>query len=225
MIIPQDFRFLSPTIKIALIVFECVLLIMFVKKYRKKPSGMAVSLIMGFIFIILSTLFSSFDILLGWRDLKGTDSYVGMGFAFIFNAAANVAYFWLILEVFFVKETWNLVQKTVYISYAILEFLITTLAMVFRIQGKDVFLWMAAHMLLSVAIYGVLSFKAMKMKRKIDQQSYRARFVNLQRSGISLIMILVLFVADSFFSEVTLYSLLGWAFMAIGLYFFYKSYV
>ena len=115
--IPEDLLFFHGFFKIIATGFGIVFLVLLGKKYRENKTKTTLGLIVTFSFQVGSTLFSSFDNLLGWDDLLGPNTWLGFGISQILLGLVGVCYFWLYLETFQVEDHWTPRQKGYFMVY------------------------------------------------------------------------------------------------------------
>ncbi len=152
---------------------------------------------------------------------------MGPGISQVFNGAANTTYFWLLLEVFKVKDKWSLRQKAMLILYAIGAMSASALIMTSYTHGfpSIVLIPMVFYLLLVIINYVLWIVECNKILRRITEDKYISRFKDLRGTAIAFLLVLI-FTSLSGLSETISYaSWIGMTFILIGLYFAYRSYI
>jgi hypothetical protein len=219
-------RIVSPTIKIILLGMMIFIDIKLYLKFTQRKSVLALMLLGMITSYALATLFSSFDVLLGWQNMLGENTFLGMGLAFLMSGIAITFYAWMLIEVFYGKANWNTKMKVIYgfLAFGLIGF--TTISLILRIQKNGAaFYFTAVFFLVTLYVIGMLVKNAFMMAGRVHEEIYKKRFYNMAWSAFSLFFMMVFFIIDSLYVEFTIYSLIGWTCVAISLYFTYKSYI
>jgi hypothetical protein len=217
---------LSPTIKIAVSI--CMLLVtlsMFMKFFQKKNILTRNMTLMLFLYA-LAPLVTSFDILLGWRDLFSENSYVGIGVGIFLNALGNTLWLWFNQEIFLSDLPKNKKNLRLIIFLGG-ELFVSLLNLIFRIAG--IWIWQIfsiAHagfcIYLFTQIYGTYKLLIPRVDRQ-DPNWFRLKHI-IKAVYYGLFSI-ILFVIDSFSLSVTLYSIIGWILLIGMVYHIYRGYI
>ncbi|MBD3352917.1 MAG: hypothetical protein GF364_15655 [Candidatus Lokiarchaeota archaeon] len=220
---------LSPIVKMIVIVALGTIVIAMIGKYKQKRKVITRNLMIMFVLYLLATLFSSFDILLGWEYLfsPGTEkTYIGMGLAFFFNGLGNIIYYWFTLEIYYEKSIEKEQRNKQVLIIAILEIGSTGTAMILRILISDIsFLFTVIHMIVTMYIFMLVLINSVRSEVKIDEEEYKVRFRSIATAAGFAIVMIVLFAIDSLFAGVTIYSLIGWLCLIGACYYLHRGYV
>ena len=219
-------RTLSPIIKMIIFLYDAYVVAKLWKKNKTKHSRLARMFLLFSSSIMFAILFSAFDVILDWQNILGDDTFLGMGLAFIFTSIANIFFLWIIMEVFLVRASWAKNQKLVFILYTLFSIGSTSMAFLARFYFDNLrIIFMVVFMLVSARIYYIDVTEGIIMRNRVNEKAYKQRFQNMVNAGVSMILMLVFFGIDSFFTEFTIYSYLGWGMAALNLYFMDKSFL
>ena len=219
-------RVVSPAIKLILLVFEVWITVRLLQKYRQRKNSIALGLLLMFTCFTLATLFSSFDVLFNWQNWLGDNTFLGMGLAFLMSGLAVTFYLYVIIEVFYGKSGWEPKHKLFFLMLSVGLIGSTTIALILRLsRSSAAFYFTALYMVLALAMVILMLKNSLMIAGRVHEQEYKARFGAMAWSAIFLFAMLIFFVIDSLYEEFTIYSLIGWASVALALYFSYRGYI
>jgi hypothetical protein len=223
--VPDDLLLWHGLIKLFCAGLCAVLFVLLLIKYQKKHTRIALGFLYIFIFLILSAIFSAFDTVIGWKDLMGKNTWLGFGIGQIFNALANIVYFWLYIEIFRVKEAWKPKQKLGFMIFAVISITCSTLMMTYYLiqVPADIFIITIIYMGLTTIIYLVWIMACLNLLKTIDDPKYKEKFQYLLQMAI-IFFILILILAVAGISEnPSFLTWIGMVLLVCGIYFAYKG--
>jgi hypothetical protein len=219
-------RVLSPVVKLIIICLLSVILISMINKYLKRKTSVALTMTCMFFFYILSVLFSMFDVVLDWQNVVGPNTFLGMGLAFFMSGIGNALFFWFTVDIFYNRKFDENNPFYRFLIIVIGEPIITFIALLLRITGSSLaFIFIVIHMLLSLFIYFLIARHSFELAKKVSEPAYIERFKCIGKSAVWLIGMMMLFAVDSFYTEFTLYSIMGWLCLAVAIYYMFKGYL
>lgn len=223
--IPAELLFLHGILKVVAAGIGAVLLGLVIRRYRQSKSKIGAGLIVTFTGEVLSTLFSSFDNLLGWDDLLGPGTWLGFGLSQLFLALVGASYFWIYLETFRVEELWTGRQKATFAAYTAALFTVSTFIMTYYTHGwpPDVVVPSLAQGALLMACFLSWIVGSTRLLKRLDDPRYVQRFKDLRLC--SALLVVAMFSA-MFSSMSDVESFFGWAailIIIVALYFAYRG--
>ena len=169
--IPEDLIFLHGLLKLGVATVGFVLLLMTLKKHIQKRSRISELLLLTFACMAFGMMFASFDDLLGWDDLLGSETWLGFGLAQILNSLANISYFALYIEIFLVKENWEQPHKEYFLGFAMVDLAAAILIMGYYTFGWQVYAVIIpsiVHMVMATVLFTLWIITSTRMIQKID---------------------------------------------------------
>lgn len=217
----------SPALKIGVVCLLSFIAVLMVRKYtaRKHVAPLAFGIMIAL--YAAATLFSAFNTLLGWETAFATEgkTFLGMGIAFILQGQGNAVYFWLTLVLFHAGMNASTRRLSV-IVVVIVELVATILHLVFRLlQDPLHVVFSAIHSLASAIIFAFNARAAFSATRKAGTPEIKRRFSFIFKASTLGIGMIVLFLVDSFYDGVTVFSIAGWLLLVGVAACLYKGYV
>ncbi len=226
-----EFEWLAYSASLFAAIFGGFVIYLFYQRYQKKPSVLLKTVIYFLIFMILASVIDAvfFTINRLQPDWRAVFNFVNLGsmLSFSCNAVANIFLLRFTEGVFYENKT-HPVRKTLYIG----EALVIPPVLLSAFIDFDSTVFLLIHVVLSIAIYGILIFNSIKLRQRLLEQGQQEVQVQsllfIAFSGLFILLALFSFLTKEvtnmlgyreFFSVA-----LGWVFGAVAALFIYLGF-
>ncbi|MBD3353750.1 MAG: hypothetical protein GF364_19865 [Candidatus Lokiarchaeota archaeon] len=225
---------ISPIVKFVVLFINIIIIYSMWKNYKQKSAKnpdrdyqINKNLIVMSVFFALAALLSSFDILLGWRNVfNTTNAYLGISIALVFTGIAGSIYYWFLLEVFYAETLSNEERKRQVNIFLILQLGSSICSLILRTLGIRLYVaFNIIQALLLMYLFTLIIRKSKALSERVSEEEYSERFRHIVNSSIFGLVTIVMFSIDAFSDFVTIYSLIGWLCLIGTSYSLYKAYV
>lgn len=154
--------------------------------------------------------------------------YVKYGYAFIILllALVNILLFMFATEVFFVKEK-RIPRRfqIILILFASTEIALSIVGFIMKLQNMDVTIVIGLHMVVGMLLYIGLASRSFQLASKIEDNFYKQSIRYIGLFALTLLIIYIFFILDSFYSVYTIWGVFGWSFYLLSVYLAYRGFV
>ena len=201
--------------------------ILTIRKHIKKRSTISLLLILVFFSMTLGLVFSSFDDLLGWKDLLGEETWLGFGLGQIFNMFVNICYFALCIEIFIAKDKWSTKQILYFTAIFLIDLLASLFMMLYYLVDwpQNIIFFSIIHMVITAFCFILWVVKCTQVMSSVEDDQYRSKFQFFRISAIIYIFVVGFFAVGSVSDSSSFLTWIGMGLLAFTLIFSYKGFL
>jgi len=227
-IIPESIGiFLSVLFKATCIVIMSIVTLIMYRKYKKKNSVILRNLTFTFLFYTIVPGLGLFNTVFNLRNFPYEDGFIILYLGFVFVAFGNCFYYWFIIDVFYRANRPEFSYNKYLTPVISSQLLVAGIAFLLRLVHVPELslLFIVVHVLISMSIYILLLYNAIRSLKSYNNTTLKRRFRNIAESAICGIITVILIVIDSTYDELSLFNLLSWVFFALNAVFCFFAFI